>query len=217
MIQIAIHASSSITQAGLESLLQTVPEFEVVATAYPTPISQLLEEYAPDVLLVEGFALNTETIQQLAENLTESSQTALVVLAPIPQRNVVLQAIALGVSALLPPSASLTELVAAIQAAALGLFVLHPEFSAAIRGASGSLLLPDGNPESLEQDERLTPREMEILGLLSRGLGNRAIAAQLQISEHTVKFHISTILSKLDATSRTEAVAIGLRRGLIML
>lgn len=216
MIQIAIHAASSITQAGLESLLQTVPGFEVVATAYPTPISQLLEEYAPDILLVEGFALNTETIQQLAENLTESSQMALVVLAPIPQRNVVLQAIALGVSALLPPSASLTELVAAIQAAVLGLFVLHPEFSAAIR-ESGSLLLSDGNPESLDQDERLTPREMEILGLLSRGLGNRAIAAQLQISEHTVKFHISTILSKLNATSRTEAVAIGLRRGLIML
>jgi DNA-binding NarL/FixJ family response regulator len=216
MIQIAIHAASSITQAGLESLLQTVPEFGVVATAYPTPISQLLEEYAPNVLLVEGFALNTETIQQLAENLTESSQTALVVLAPIPQRNVVLQAIALGVSALLPPSASLPELVAAIQAAALGLFVLHPEFSAAIR-ESGSQLLSDGNLESLDQDERLTPREMEVLGLLSRGLGNRAIAAQLQISEHTVKFHISTILSKLNATSRTEAVAIGLRRGLIML
>jgi two-component system, NarL family, response regulator YdfI len=216
MIQIAIHASSSITQAGLESLLQTVPEFEVVATADPTPISQLLEGYAPDVLLVEGFALNTETIQQLAENLAEFNQTTLVVLAPIPQRSVVLQAIALGISALLPPSASLTELVAAIQAAALGLFVLHPEFSAALREL-GSALWSDGNPDALDQDERLTPREMEVLGLLSRGLGNRAIAAQLQISEHTVKFHISTILSKLNAISRTEAVAIGLRRGLIML
>jgi two-component system, NarL family, response regulator YdfI len=216
MIQIAIHASSSIPQAGLESLLQTVPEFEVVATAYPTPVSQLLEEYAPDILLVEGFALNTETIQQLAENFTESSRTALVVLAPIPQRSVVIQAIALGISALLPTSASLAELVAAIQAAAMGLFVLHPEFTAALQ-ESGSALWSDGNPDVLEQDERLTPRELEVLGLLSRGLGNRAIAAQLQISEHTVKFHISTILSKLNAASRTEAVAIGLRRGLIML
>jgi two-component system, NarL family, response regulator YdfI len=127
-----------------------------------------------------------------------------------------MQAIALGVSALLPPSASLAELTAAIQAAALGLFVLHPEFSAALR-ESGSALWSDGSLDAVDQDERLTPREMEVLGLLSRGLGNRAIAAQLQISEHTVKFHISTILGKLNATSRTEAVAIGLRRGLIML
>ena len=216
MMQIAIRASNAITQAGLESLLKTVPEFEVLEIPYPTTIPQLLQTDSPDVLLVEGIALNAEELQQWAEHITESGQPALVVLVPISHHHGVMQAIALGISALLPPSASLAEMVAAIQAAALGLFVLHPDFGAAIR-ESGSVLLSDGDLKSLDQDERLTPREMEVLGLLSQGLGNRAIAAQLQISEHTVKFHISTILSKLNAVSRTEAVAIGLRRGLIML
>lgn len=216
MIQIAVYASSSIAQAGLESLLKTVPEFEVLEISYPANVPQVLAVHSPDVLLVEGLALNTDEMQQLAEILTESNQTVLVVLTAISHRNVVMQAIALGISALLPTSASLLEIATAIQAAALGLFVLHPDISAAIR-ESGLMLLADGELESLDQDERLTPREMEVLGLLSRGLGNKAIAAQLQISEHTVKFHISTILSKLNAASRTEAVAIGLRRGLIML
>jgi DNA-binding CsgD family transcriptional regulator len=63
----------------------------------------------------------------------------------------------------------------------------------------------------------LTPREIEVLGMLAEGLGNKTIARRLGISEHTVKFHVGSILAKLDASSRTEAVTLGARRGLIML
>jgi DNA-binding NarL/FixJ family response regulator len=63
--------------------------------------------------------------------------------------------------------------------------------------------------------EMLTPREHEILRLVSSGLGNREIAKRLAISEHTVKFHVSSILGKLGADSRTEAVSQGIRKGLI--
>jgi DNA-binding NarL/FixJ family response regulator len=63
--------------------------------------------------------------------------------------------------------------------------------------------------------EDLTAREFEVLRLVSMGLGNKEIAARLAISEHTAKFHISSILSKLHAASRTEAVSLGIRRGLI--
>jgi two-component system, NarL family, nitrate/nitrite response regulator NarL len=62
----------------------------------------------------------------------------------------------------------------------------------------------------------LTPRELQILRMLSDGLPNKSIAAELQISEHTAKFHVSQILAKLGAESRTEAVAIGIRHGLVM-
>ena len=65
--------------------------------------------------------------------------------------------------------------------------------------------------------QALTPREIEVLGMLAEGLGNKEIAWRLQISEHTVKFHVASILSKLDASSRTEAVTVGFRQGLIML
>jgi len=72
-------------------------------------------------------------------------------------------------------------------------------------------------PERLELVEELTEREIEILRKLAEGLGNRQIASGLAISEHTVKFHISSILDKLRASSRTEAVTIGIRMGLVLL
>lgn len=65
--------------------------------------------------------------------------------------------------------------------------------------------------------ERLTPRERQVLFLMSEGLGNKEIAARLGISDHTVKFHASSILGKLGAGSRTEAVSQGIKRGLISL
>lgn len=65
--------------------------------------------------------------------------------------------------------------------------------------------------------EDLTPRELQVLQLLAEGLPNRAIAQRLQISEHTVKFHVATILSKLEAHTRTEAVIRAIREGLIIL
>ncbi|MGB8698897.1 MAG: helix-turn-helix transcriptional regulator [Thermosynechococcaceae cyanobacterium] len=65
--------------------------------------------------------------------------------------------------------------------------------------------------------ECLTPREMEVLAFLSQGLSNKAIATRLHLSAHRVKFHVGSIFEKLGASSRTEAVAIGLRQGLILL
>jgi DNA-binding NarL/FixJ family response regulator len=63
----------------------------------------------------------------------------------------------------------------------------------------------------------LTPREIEVLRMLAEGLGNREMASRLGISDHTVKFHISSILDKLGASTRTEAVTMGIRMGIILL
>jgi DNA-binding CsgD family transcriptional regulator len=65
--------------------------------------------------------------------------------------------------------------------------------------------------------QALTPREIEVLAMLADGVGNKTIAWRLGISEHTVKFHVGSILAKLNASSRTEAVTLGIRQGLIML
>jgi NarL family two-component system response regulator YdfI len=73
------------------------------------------------------------------------------------------------------------------------------------------------NPEDLILKEDLTPREMEVLERLAEGLSNRAIAQELSISEHTVKFHVTSIMGKLDAQSRTDAVVRATRLGLIFL
>ena len=78
-------------------------------------------------------------------------------------------------------------------------------------------VLPDKSEMPVPPVEELTPRELEVLGLLAEGLANKAIAYRLDISEHTVKFHVNSILSKLGAQSRTEAVIYATRLGLILL
>ncbi|MGL5833372.1 MAG: response regulator transcription factor, partial [Waterburya sp.] len=118
--------------------------------------------------------------------------------------------LALGFKAFLPRLMSSNEIIAAIEAVVAGLIVIHPELAAF--GESNPAITP------LSQSEiYLTSREAEVLQLLGSGLDNKAIASTLQISKHTVKFHISSILSKLNVSSRTEAVTLGLRQGLIRL
>jgi len=121
-----------------------------------------------------------------------------------------------GVRAVLPRNITPAEIVGAIEAVAAGLYVFHPADV-----DSAPMLRPreaDLAPELAEPfAEHLTPREIEVLQLLSEGLGNKEIASRLNISEHTAKFHVASIMGKLGAASRTEAVTLGIRRGLVMI
>ncbi|HSU32169.1 MAG TPA: response regulator transcription factor [Bryobacteraceae bacterium] len=109
----------------------------------------------------------------------------------------------------LPMHSSVGEIAAAITAASSGLFVLTQEQTRRWLPNPGR-----ATGESFEV-ESLTPRELQVLRLLAEGLGNKELAGQLGISDHTAKFHVAQILAKLGATSRAEAVAIGIRRGLV--
>jgi DNA-binding NarL/FixJ family response regulator len=106
------------------------------------------------------------------------------------------------------------ELVAAVRAVAAGLMVIDHTALSALSFQARSLL--DSGLESREETT-LTAREMEVLKLMASGLPNKTIAAQLRISSHTAKFHVASILAKLGAASRTEAVAVGVRKGLLAL
>jgi DNA-binding NarL/FixJ family response regulator len=125
-----------------------------------------------------------------------------------------------GVSAVLPRNAGPAELQAAVGAAASGLVVLRREDlaqGADAKVAAAGLAAPALREDAAAQRPALTRREREVLGLLAEGFGNKAIAARLSVTERTIKFHVGAILEKLGATSRTEAVTAGLRRGLILL
>jgi DNA-binding NarL/FixJ family response regulator len=112
----------------------------------------------------------------------------------------------------LPDEVSADQLTAALQAAAAGLVVLHPaDVSTAFQAAASA------SQPLAELPEPLTRREREVLQMLAAGLANKEIAARLNISDHTAKFHVAAILGKLGAATRAEAVAIGIRRGLVLL
>ncbi|HEX8731197.1 MAG TPA: response regulator transcription factor [Ktedonobacterales bacterium] len=115
----------------------------------------------------------------------------------------------------LPRDASGEEIIAAVQAVASGLTALDRSLA---RAALSGLARGAAQPEPVgEQDEPLTAREREVLQLLAQGIPNKQIAQRLSISEHTVKFHVSAIMTKLGAASRTEAVTTAARRGLLLL
>jgi DNA-binding NarL/FixJ family response regulator len=112
----------------------------------------------------------------------------------------------------LPVGVSRDQLAAALQAVTAGLLVLHPaEIAAVLPAATRS------TPSLNELAEPLTRREREVLQMLAAGLANKEIASRLDISDHTAKFHVASILGKLGAASRAEAVTQGIRRGLVLL
>jgi len=120
---------------------------------------------------------------------------------------------AIRVQGLLPGEAGPEEICTAVAALSRGLLVVHPVFE---RFAGG---IPDRTPARgyAARQDTLTAREIEVLRMIAEGLPNKAIAAELGITSHTVKFHIASILQKMGAQSRTEAVTLGVRHGLLLL
>jgi DNA-binding NarL/FixJ family response regulator len=136
--------------------------------------------------------------------------TSAVLFAPAVDRAARRLAAELGVASVLPLGLRNRQLVAAFRAVAAGLAVTVPgQVEKSLESSS------DRNFRDIPLVERLTPKEKAVLDRMAHGCGNKEIASQLDISEHTAKFHVSSILAKLGAGSRTEAVTIGIVNGLV--
>jgi two-component system, NarL family, response regulator YdfI len=199
---VLVVADSDVTAARLEALLRT--DRRVVIGA-PRALGRLIEEHQPAVVVLASTASRARAVLDAAAETT--SLPPVVLLVDDPRAAWTSAARRAGVRAVLDSQAALDEIAAALAAAVTGLITLHPDvFRAAARATS------------VEDTERaVTPRELEILEMLAEGLSNQAIAARLRLSTYTVKFHVASILGKLGAGSRTEAVTLGVRRGLISL
>jgi len=197
-------------RAGLEAAVDGDPRFETVAKPdRSSDLATAVRILRPDVVLLD--AAESGVSRVLTETQLLPAGPALVVLTGIVERGDLLRLFRSGVRGILP-SDSATEIGDALQAASNGLAVIAPELM--------DVLLPsteatDAEPWTLQ--DPLTSRESEVLALLAEGAGNREIATKLGVSEHTAKFHVSSILSKLGATTRTEAVTRGYRLGLILI
>jgi DNA-binding NarL/FixJ family response regulator len=163
------------------------------------------EDSAPDVAVWDlGLGLRSGL-----ERLRGLGPEGLPVVAVVADEMDARDALAAGAWAVLPRDADGERLAAALRAVTLGLVVLDETFAAdALRGAPAI---------SRELPETLTPRELEVLQLLSQGLPNKLIAQRLGISEHTVKFHVNAVLGKLGVQSRSEAIVQAVRSGLVVL
>jgi NarL family two-component system response regulator YdfI len=198
--------------AGLENILAT-QGVEVAGTFLTLEeLSEQPVEETADVVLVDATGEQFGTILEAIDHYELTSEFEIILLADHPTPGSVAAAMRVGIGAILPTNASPEQLLAALQGAVAGLVVLpRSEIDSTFPAAD-----PASRPLA-ELAEPLTRREREVLQMLASGLGNKEIAARLTISEHTVKFHVASILGKLGAASRTEAVTLGIRHGLVLL
>ena len=204
MTRVFLIASSGRERERLAELLEDAGAEVVGSAASADGATEELLETA-DVVVVE---MNDEPLAEILEALQEFSRELHVVLLTAQQRSPVWanQALRAGVRAVLPKDSNVRVLRTALEAMAEDLVVL----------AAGDSRLQRTDSDAMELVEALTGREREVLEMLAQGRGNKEIGARLNISEHTVKFHVASILGKLGASTRTEAVSIALRRGLIL-
>ncbi len=218
MIQVLVAADNLIVRTGLESILRANPALEVVGTSSDVAtLVQNIEALHPDVVLLEWLETDDDSVLEKLSTLDiKPGIPAIVVLTDEEQNDSVALALRSGVRGVLSRRAAANEILAAVEAVAAGVVVLHPDIVNTLLTLLPLRESPDPRltPSLLQS---LTPREIEVLGMLALGLGNKTIAKRLGISDHTVKFHVSSIFTKLNASTRTEAVAVGARLGLIML
>jgi two-component system, NarL family, response regulator YdfI len=205
-VRVLLASASAVRRAGLEALVKSDLSLTLAGSlSNPMAVSERIRELQPDVALID-----LEHGSSLV--LTERLSFPAVILADDPGPNWTAQALRLGVKAILHRDTRPEEIRFAIQAAHSGLVVLSSAISQKMAER-----VPFGSPRNDALVEELTRRELEVLAMLAEGMGNRQIADRLGLSNHTIKFHIASILDKLGASTRTEAVTVGLRMGLILL
>jgi two-component system nitrate/nitrite response regulator NarL len=209
-LRLLVVAGDPLARAGLATLLSDQPGLQIVGQAGEGEglISEV-EVYRPDVIVWDLGWDPGDSLDMLADLAAENEGAEIAVVGLIPDGEQAPAVWSAGVGGLLYRNVTVERLCAAIQAVAQGLAAIEPELL--------DDLLPAGSIEEPGLTEALTPRELEVLQLLAEGLANKAIAQRLDISEHTVKFHVNALMGKLGAQSRTAAVVRATRLGLILL
>ena len=204
MIRVAIAEDHGVVRAGLERLLRTVDELEVVgAAADGEKAVALVADQQPDVVLMDLSMPVMDGTEATRRIKAEHPDVHVVILTSFSDRDQILEALDAGAVGYLLKDAEPEELVAGIRAAARGESPLDPKAASAVLGARARRAAPD-----------LTPREREVLSLLAAGLANKLIARKLEISEKTVKAHLTSIFHQIDVTDRTQAALWAREHGL---
>jgi NarL family two-component system response regulator LiaR len=206
-IRVLIVDDHAMVRRGLAAFLKVYEDLELVGEAASGEESvRLCAELQPDVVLMDlkmgemDGAAATRAIRQ------DHPGVQVIALTSFQEEGLVHEALQAGAISYLLKNVSAEDLVAAIRSAHTGRSTLAPE-------AMEALIHPTAQPNTLGCD--LTPRERDVLGLMIKGLSNTEIAEQLVVSPSTVKTHVSNILSKLGATSRTEAVALAVQHRIV--
>jgi len=210
-ITVLIVDDHAVVRSGLRAYLETQPDLEVVAEAASGRAAvQLAAEHVPDVVLMDLVMPEMDGVEATRHIRDASPRTRVVVLTSFHDDVHIFPAIKAGALSYLLKDIGPEELAEAVRAAARGEAVLHPRVAARLADEMRGAWAAGINPYT-----ELSTREQEVLRLVAEGRSNAEIAAQLVLSEKTVKSHVSNILSKLHLADRTQAAVFAWREGLM--
>ena len=212
MIRVLIFAVDARLRRTLDQLPQKDSTIVIVGIADDQPsLVKLTETSHVDVVLTQKML----PAKQLANWRAQRNGSAWVFFADPADGRAAIDALSAGVSAILPASADLGEIITTISTVADGLVVFPRQLLAALLSRAE---ISNGHLQEADEDHpRLSKREIAVLNAMTDGLSNKEIARRLGISFHTVKFHVASILEKLEAETRTEAVFKAAQLGIVML
>lgn len=211
MIRVLVVDDHEVVRQGLRFVLEQEQDIEV-AGEYGDGLAAVtgIRSLRPDVVLLDMMMPEMDGLGVLEALRGDEPRPAVIVLTSFLEEDRVVEAIRAGALSYLPKTSASEKVVAAVQAAARGDSVLDPRIASILVRQ-----VRDGgreNPLTV-----LSPRERDVLAILSRGRSNREIARRLSLSEETVKSYVSSILTKLGLQDRTQAAIFGLQQGLVPL
>lgn len=208
VVRVLLVDDHQVFRQALEGLLDREPDIEIVGGAGTVRDAvAAAREHAPDVVLMDYELPDGNGADATAQIRADRPETKVVILTAADDEAVLISAIEAGCSGYVTKQKAVEEVVSAVRAASQGEALISPSVLAR--------LLPKLRRQARRSTSDLTPRELETLGLLAEGLSNAAIAQRLVISPHTVRNHVQSVLEKLHAHSKLEAVSIAVREGLV--
>jgi len=211
VITVLLVDDHAVVRQGVRAFLEARAEFVVIGEAGSGKEAvKLTEQHIPDIVLMDLIMPEMDGVEATRQVKNISPRTQIVVLTSYHEDENIFPALEAGAISYILKDVDLDELAEAIQKAARGEVTLHPRVAARIIQELHSARRGETNPFT-----ELTNREMEVLKLIANGLRNSEIAGQLVISEHTVRGHVSNILSKLHLADRTQAAAYAWQKGVV--
>ena len=210
MISIALIEDNRLVREGITALLSRVSGLEVVAGG-ASGDPALLRGINPQVILLDLGLQNGDSLRVAQQVKTDYPQSRIIVMDLLPVHEDIMEFVNAGVSGFIMKDATLDDLVSTIRAVAGGAHVLPPQMTGSLFSQIAKEAVAKGQAEALDS-VRMTPREREVIDLIAEGLGNKEIAARINVATHTVKSHVRNIMEKLTLHTRLQIAAYANQR-----